>query len=155
YVDNIELDVSPERLRKFFNRVDGHYQISKGVRDLCVFSRHNISSDPPFSHLDLVSCRNVLIYMDPALQKRVLSILHYSLNPEGFLFLGGSESIGPFGELFLPVDLKHRLFRKKATAGGVALDFGAYVTTEAAARRAAREEGHTLWSALDVQREAD
>ncbi len=72
----------------------GDYQISKPVRELCVFSRHNMASDPPFSRLDLVSCRNVLIYMDTALQKRVLPILHYALNPDGFLFLGSSENVG-------------------------------------------------------------
>jgi two-component system CheB/CheR fusion protein len=92
YLDNIEIDVSPERLRRFFVRHDGHYQISKAVRELCVFSRHNMSADPLFSRLDLVSCRNVLIYMDAALQKWVLPLLHYALNPGGFLFLGSSDT---------------------------------------------------------------
>jgi two-component system CheB/CheR fusion protein len=155
YVDNIEIDVSPERLRRFFVRVDGHYQISKSVRDLCVFSRHNMSSDPPFSHLDMVSCRNVLIYMDAALQKRVLPILHYALNPDGVLFLGSSENIGPYGELFIPVDARFRIFRKKPVPIGVPLDFAAYVSPERRAHRTGREESGTLWSALDVQREAD
>src|SRR5437879_2179903 len=72
YVDNIEIDVSPERLRRFFIRTDGHYQICKAIRELCVFSRHSLGVDPPFSHLDLLSCRNVLIYMDATLHKRVL-----------------------------------------------------------------------------------
>jgi two-component system CheB/CheR fusion protein len=155
YVDNIEIDVSPERLRRFFNRIDGHYQISKAVRDLCVFSRHNMASDPPFSHLHLVSCRNVLIYMDPSLQKRVLPILHYSLNPNGLLFLGSSENIGPFGEMFDTVDPKHRIFRKRPMAGGLPLDFRAYMGPEAQARRVGRDEGGPTWTALDVQREAD
>lgn len=155
YVDNIEMDVSSERLRRFFIRIDGHYQISKSVRDLCVFSRHNMSSDPPFSHLDLITCRNVLIYMDAPLQRRVLPILHYALNPEGCLFLGSSESIGSFGDLFLPVDQKHRLFRKKAVSISVPLDFNSYVSTDGGARRLGREESPPLWSALDVQREAD
>src|SRR5262245_20842046 len=88
YVDNIEIDVSPERLRRFFVRSDGHYQISKSIRDQCVFSRHNMTADPPFSRLDLVSCRNVLIYMEASLQRRVLPILHYALNPDSYLFLG-------------------------------------------------------------------
>ncbi|MBV9126364.1 MAG: hypothetical protein JO112_23700, partial [Planctomycetes bacterium] len=100
YIDNIEADVSPERLRRFFNRVDSHYQISKSIRELCIFARHNLGDDPPFSHIDLVSCRNVLIYMDPTLQKRVLSILHYCLEPEGYLLLGPSENIGLFHDLF-------------------------------------------------------
>src|SRR5262249_30676598 len=86
YIDNIEIDVSPDRLRRFFIRVDGNYQINKAIREMCVFSRHNMAQDPPFSHLDLVTCRNVLIYMDAALQRRVLPVLHYSLNSGGFLF---------------------------------------------------------------------
>src|SRR5207244_290548 len=72
YVDNIEIDVSPERLRRYFARVDNSYHICKAVRELCVFSRHNLASDPPFSNLDVISCRNVLIYMDSPLQRRVL-----------------------------------------------------------------------------------
>jgi two-component system CheB/CheR fusion protein len=155
YVDNIEIDVSPERLRRYFVRVDGHYQISKAVRDLCVFSRHNVLADPPFSHLDMVSCRNVLIYLDSGLQKRVLPILHYALNPDGIMFLGSSENIGSFGELFVPLDAQHRIFRKKPVPIGVPLDFAAYVTHDRHFRRQGREDGGTLWSALDVQREAD
>jgi two-component system, chemotaxis family, CheB/CheR fusion protein len=155
YLDNIEIDVSPERLRRFFIRQDGHYQISKAIRELCVFSRHNMASDPPFSRLDLVSCRNVLIYMDAALQKRVLPILHYALNPDGFLFLGSSESIGLFGELFAPVDFKHRLFIKKPANHTMPLDFNAHRAPEGGGPRHGRDEGGALWSALDVQREAD
>jgi two-component system CheB/CheR fusion protein len=156
YVDNIEIDVSAERLRRFFNRVDGHYQITKSIRELCVFSKHNLCSDPPFSHLDLVSCRNVLIYMDATLQKRVLPILHYALNPDGFLFLGLSESVGPFTDLFNTVDSRHRIYSKRAVAPGVLLpvEFGAFAGGEGHLRRV-REEGGPLWSALDVQREAD
>jgi two-component system CheB/CheR fusion protein len=103
YLDNIEIDVSPERLRRFFVRSDGHYQISKAVREVCVFSRHNLTADPPFSRLDLASCRNVLIDMDAPLQKRVMPLLHYALNPNGFLLLGTSESIGTATDLFEPV----------------------------------------------------
>ncbi len=93
YLDNIEIDVSPARLRRFFVRQEGSYQISKAVRELCIFSKHNMSADPPFSRLDLISCRNVLIYMDVPLQRRVLPLLHYALNPTGFLFLGSSENV--------------------------------------------------------------
>ncbi|MFL5341819.1 MAG: chemotaxis protein CheB [Gemmataceae bacterium] len=155
YVDNIEIDVSPERLRRFFVRSNGNFQISKGVRDLCVFSRHNMAADPPFSRLDLVSCRNVLIYMDVALQKRVLPILHYSLHPEGYLLLGGSESVGSFTELFDTVDAKNRIFAKKATAVAAPLEFGSFPTVEGMARRPVRADGGVLWTALDVQKEAD
>jgi two-component system CheB/CheR fusion protein len=156
YIDNIEIDVSPERLRRFFNRADGHYQISKAIRELCVFSRHNLASDPPFSHLDLVSCRNVLIYMDGTLQKRVLPILHYALNADGYMFLGSSENVTPFAELFNVVDARHRIFSKCAGAGlTVPVEFGSFATAEPHLRRAGRDESGPLWSAQDVQREAD
>lgn len=155
YVDNIEIDVSPERLRRFFNRVDGSYQISKSVRELCVFSRHNLVHDPPFSHLDLVSCRNVMIYLDAALQRRVIPILHYSLNPSGILFLGSSESVGVFTDQFTAVDAKYRIFAKRAVHAPLPLEFTPYVVPEGMMRRAGREEGGPIWSALDVQREAD
>ena len=124
YLDNIEIDVSPPRLRRFFVRHNGHYQISKAVRELCVFSRHNIISDAPFSRLDLVSCRNMLIYMDVALQKKVIRLLHYSLNPKGFLFLGSSENIAGFSELFETVDGRNRIFVRAGTSSGMPIDFG-------------------------------
>ncbi len=155
YVDNIELDVPPERLRRFFAKVDGHYQIGKVVRDLCVFSRHNLATDPPFSRLDFISCRNVLIYMDVPLQKRVLPALHYALNPGGFLLLGSSESIGAFGDLFAVVDAKNRIYtRNHAGHAAPLLDFGSYNELGAALRFPA-VSAQASWSALDVQKEAD
>jgi two-component system CheB/CheR fusion protein len=155
YLDNIEVDVSPERLRRFFVRVDGHYQITKAIREHVVFSRHNLAHDPPFSHLDLVSCRNVLIYMDAPLQRRVLPILHYALNPGGTLFLGASENVGPFNDLFTPLDARHRIFTRNPAPTPSAVDFTPFITAEGPTRRAGREEGSPMWSALDVQREAD
>jgi two-component system CheB/CheR fusion protein len=154
YLDNIEIDVSPERLRRFFVRSEGHYQISKSVRELCVFSRHNMATDPPFSRIDLVSCRNVLIYMDAALQKRVMPLLHYALNPQGVLFLGSSENVGSASDLFEVVDAKHRLFVRNSAAS-VPLDFNANISNEGRPRPVGREEGPPLWTALDVQKEAD
>jgi two-component system CheB/CheR fusion protein len=154
YLDNIEVDVLPERLRRFFAKVDGHYQIGKAVRDLCVFSKHNLATDPPFSRLDLVSCRNLLIYLDTALQRRVLPILHYALNPGGFLVLGSSETIGGSGELFSIVDGKHRIYAKNAVGTiGLPLDFGTF--TEPFGGQPPHLPGRASWSALDVQKEAD
>ncbi|HZW29301.1 MAG TPA: CheR family methyltransferase, partial [Isosphaeraceae bacterium] len=155
YLDNIEMDVSPERLRRFFIRSDGHYQISKAVRELCVFSRHNITTDPPFNRLDLVSCRNLLIYMDAVLQKRVIPLLHYALKPGGFLLLGTSETIGPdAANLFEVVDTKNRLYARSSTAVAP-LEFPQRIPTEIPPRLPGREEGGPLWTALDVQKEAD
>jgi two-component system, chemotaxis family, CheB/CheR fusion protein len=106
-------DVSPERLHRFFVQVEGGYQIGKPVRELCVFARQNLISDPPFSRMDLISCRNVLIYLGAPLQKKLLPIFHYGLNPTGFLLLGSSETIGDFAELFTLFDKKHKLYAKK------------------------------------------
>ena len=155
YLDNIEIDVSPHRLRRFFVRHNGHYQISKSVRELCVFSRHNIISDAPFSHLDLVSCRNMLIYMDVPLQKKVIRVLHYALNPKGFLFLGSSENIAGFSDLFDPVDAGHRIFSRAGTSSGMPIDFGPAHGAGTLVASAEREDRGPLWNALDVQKEAD
>jgi two-component system CheB/CheR fusion protein len=113
YPPSIEADVSPERLRLHFTRVDAGYRVSKSVRDLCVFARQDLTKDPPFSHLDLILCRNVLIYMDTVLQKKLLSVFHYALNPGGFLMLGQAESVGAQGGLFSLVDKKLRIHRRK------------------------------------------
>ncbi|MEH2029796.1 MAG: chemotaxis protein CheB [Nostoc sp.] len=117
YAENQMVEVSPERRRRFFNAIEGGgYQISKAVREVCVFARQDLGSDPPFSNLDLISCRNVLIYLGEALQKRILPIFHYSLNPTGFLLLGTSESTGKYSDLFTPIDKKYKIYTKKLTA---------------------------------------
>jgi two-component system CheB/CheR fusion protein len=105
--------VSPERRRRFFQRDGGTYVVSKDVRDLCIFSPHSVIKDPPFSRIDLVSCRNLLIYFGPDIQKQVIPIFHYSLRPSGYLFLGTSENVGPFSDLFAPVDKSQRIFQAR------------------------------------------
>src|SRR5881296_857682 len=116
YPDNIELDVAGARLRRFFVKVDGQHQVRKAVRELCVFARHNLATDPPFSKMDLIVCRNVLIYLEPELQKRVLSIFHYALKDPGFLMLGVAETVGPLADFFSIVDKKYRVYAKKPTS---------------------------------------
>ena len=106
-------DVSPERLKRFFTKTDGGYRVVKMLRDMCIFARHDLTRDPPFSRLDLVVCRNVLIYLDLPLQKRLISVFHYALKPRGFLMLGPAETAGPQG-FFTLTDKKWRLFRKVA-----------------------------------------
>jgi two-component system, chemotaxis family, CheB/CheR fusion protein len=130
YSEALLADVSPERLRRFFIHMDGAYQIVKPVREMCIFAKQNVAKDPPFSHLDLVSCRNLLIYLAPVLQKRVIPTLHYALNPNAYLMLGGAESLGTFAEYFAAVDKKNKIYQKKKLAyrpvtyfGG--LDYGA------------------------------
>jgi len=123
YPDSCVAAVSPERLRLFFSQVEGGYRINKAIREMCVFARHNLFADPPFSHMDLISCRNVLIYMDSVLQKQVMPIFHYALDPGGFLMLGSSEGIGKFSDLFEVVDRKHRIYSKKSVPGAHRFDF--------------------------------
>ncbi|HYE01913.1 MAG TPA: chemotaxis protein CheB [Phycisphaerales bacterium] len=123
YPAGIAEDVSPERLRRFFVRLEGGYQISKPIRERCVFARQDLTRDPPFSKLDLIVCRNVLIYLGQPLQQRIISIFHYALRPTGFLMLGGSETTGPHGELFAVVDKKHRIYRKKLVDARPELEF--------------------------------
>jgi two-component system CheB/CheR fusion protein len=124
YLENQMLGVSEERRQRFFVPVErGGYRISKAVRELCVFARQNLGIDPPFSNLDLISCRNVLIYLAEPLQKRVLAIFHYSLNPTGFLMLGTSESTGKSSEFFTLADGSSKIFTKKLTATRPRLSF--------------------------------
>lgn len=114
YAKTLAHDISPERLRRFFVEEEGGYRVVKPLREMVVFARQNLVSDPPFSRMDLISCRNLLIYLEPSLQKQAMPIFHYALKPEGFLFLGASESIGTFTDLFEPADKKHKIYSKKA-----------------------------------------
>jgi two-component system, chemotaxis family, CheB/CheR fusion protein len=123
YHQNLLTDISPERLRRFFTPADGGYQISKLVRELCIFARQNLTSDPPFSRLDLISCRNMLIYLEPVLQKKVMPIFHYALNTSGFLMLGSSEGIGNAGDLFAIADKKNRIYKSKITSSRMNFNF--------------------------------
>jgi two-component system, chemotaxis family, CheB/CheR fusion protein len=115
YKPGMMTGVSQERLRRFFVEVDGGYQIGKPVRELCVFAKQNLIAEPPFSQLDLISCRNVLIYLGAELQKRLIPIFHYALKPQRFLILGTSESIGGFSDLFAPLDKKSKIYARKST----------------------------------------
>ncbi len=119
YMENISLDVSAARLRRFFVKTDRGYQISKSIREACIFAKQDLTADPPFSRMDLISCRNVLIYLGPVLQKRAFPMFHYALKPRGFLLLGSSETVGIFEELFALVDKSHKIYTKKvSTAAG-------------------------------------
>jgi two-component system, chemotaxis family, CheB/CheR fusion protein len=109
-------EVPAAKLRRYFVRKNGGWQISRVIRDLCTFARQNLCEDPPFSRLDLISCRNVLIYLSPALQRRCIPLFYYALNPRGFLALGNSETIGGFANLFELVDKRNKIYRKKSMA---------------------------------------
>ena len=120
YPASIAADVSPERLARFFaQEPDGSaYRIHKGIRDMLVFSEQDVIKDPPFSKLDLISCRNLLIYMGGELQKKLIPLFHYALNPGGLLFLGTSETVGEFADLFATLDRKSKLYQRKEDVHG-------------------------------------
>ena len=120
YPASIATDISPERLARFFTpEADGSvYRIHKGIRDMLVFSEQNVIPDPPFSRLDMISCRNLLIYTGGELQEKLIPLFHYTLKPGGVLFLGTSESVGEFANLLAVVDLKAKLYRRKLGLDG-------------------------------------
>ncbi|TDH27940.1 PAS domain S-box protein [Segetibacter sp. 3557_3] len=105
--------VSPERLQKFFSKIDGHYRINKSIRDMCVFAPQNLFKDPPFSRINLVSCCNLLIYLDIVLQKKIMANFHYALKPNGYLLLGKSETTNSSSNLFVQIDKKVKIYQKK------------------------------------------
>jgi two-component system CheB/CheR fusion protein len=121
YPDSIAADVSSDRLNRFFKSEDSAYRLKKLIRDMVIFALQDVATDPPFSRIDLISCRNLLIYMSADLQRRVIPLFHYALNPEGYLFLGTSETIGEFGELFQPVNRRWKIFRRKPGLGNAGL----------------------------------
>jgi two-component system CheB/CheR fusion protein len=110
---NIAADLSPERLVRYFAQTEHGYTVGKPIREMVIFAPQNVIMDPPFPRIDILSCRNLLIYMTPELQKKILPLFHYSLNPGGILFLGSAETIGGFGDLFEPLDAKSRLYRRR------------------------------------------
>jgi len=153
YPVSLLTQVSPQRLARFFIRTERGHQIAKEVRDLCVFARHNLAQDPPFSRLDLVSCCNVLIYLGDVLQRKVWSILQYALKPSGFLVLGPSESVGTRSDIFHQVEKTHKIYRMLPVESAPALRLS----------EGRRSEGRVSFQAKaaesvtgpDVQREAD
>ncbi len=151
YPDVIAQDVSPERLRRFFVRVDRGYQINKSIRENCVFARQDVIDDPPFGHTDLISCRNLLIYLDSALQSRVLPVFHYSLNPTGLLVLGNMESIAVASDLFSVIDKQHHIFGRKPGPTRLPSNMAPGGVRE----KADPVKVRTTLSGLDLQKKAD
>jgi two-component system CheB/CheR fusion protein len=135
YPENISADLNPERLRRFFTRIDGSYRVSQTVRELCVFAQQDLTRDPPSSRIDLIACRNVLIYLEPPVQKKLMNLFHYALKPGGFLLLGQAETAGPSADLFSVVDKGHKLYVKKSVQtpprGRVRLVRGPHLTPRA------------------------
>ena len=124
YLESIAAEVSPDRLRRFFRKVNDRFQVAKFIRDLCIFAKHDVTRDPPFSRIDLISCRNVLIYLDPALQGHVFSLFHYALKPNGFLALGRSETVGQSTDFFELLNPQHLVYTPKAVPGPIGVKLG-------------------------------
>ena len=159
YPESLIADVSPERLRRFFTKIDRGYQVSKRVRDCCIFARQNLISDPPFSHIDIVSCRNVLIYFNQQLQNQIITTFHYALDPDGYLFLGTSESLRDYADIFNPVDRKNKVYLRTGGAPSAVhrlanpLNVSLLPTSLRGGEYSSRPlEG---WSELELQRAAD
>ena len=154
YPESIRDDIAPGRLQRFFVKTPGGYQISKIIRDICVFAVQNVIKDPPFSRLDLICCRNLMIYLGAVLQKKVLHTFHYALRPGRFLMLGTSETIGSFADLFATVDKKSKIYSKKSVAALPGYDFTTlpHAVTMPAADQTRPERTP---SALDLQHEAE
>jgi two-component system CheB/CheR fusion protein len=161
YKETIEADLSPIRLRRFFHRIDSGYQISKSIRDLCIFSTQNVFSDPPFSRIDLVSCRNVMIYLSQSLQRRIIPVFHYALNPKGFLLIGNTEGLlGSGPELFDMADKKQKIYRKKSVPTPLPFGFSVQMAeytpgdnVDNVSAKVAAVEAAPM--PVDLQREAD
>lgn len=138
YPESISADVSAERLRRFFTRTEGGFRINKTIRDLCIFARQDITRDPPFSKLDLILCRNVLIYLGTNLQKRLMSVFHYALKNTGFLMLDSAETVGAGVDHFSVIDKRYKLYARKMASGHTDMDFpiGDYSKVKPAAARA-------------------
>lgn len=154
YPESIEAEVTPERLRRFFRKEDHVYRIEKSIRDACVFAHQNVTHDPPFSHVDLISCRNVLIYLTTPLQRRVLPTFHYALNAPGFLVLGTAETVGENTDLFELADRNNRIYIKKPNANRPHLQFGP-VDYKTAGGLEVHRGGQRHAVPAEFQREAD
>jgi two-component system CheB/CheR fusion protein len=154
YLENIAADLTDERLNRYFTKIEGGgYQVGKNLREMCLFTRHNLIDDPPFYKLDLISCRNVLIYLR-SVQKNIIPRFHYALKPTGFLMLGPSEAAGS-GDLFSLVDREHRIYARRETARKPRLFHAGARASRPDAAADGTPTAPELWNGADVQKEVD
>jgi len=146
-------NITPDRLKKFFKKIDGHYQVEKTIRETCIFSQQNLLKDPPFSRMDLISCQNVLIYLENEPQQKILRTFHYALKPTGFLFLGKSETIGNATDLFDPLDKKVRLYSRRTTTNPRQVDITTSTPIYAAPLKQIVEKGSR--TVFDIEKEME
>ena len=152
YPDSITQEVSAERLRRFFVRIDRGFQVAKSIRESCIFARQDVTSDPPFGHMDLISCRNVLIYVDVSLQRKILPIFHYSLKDTGILLLGSAESIASASDLFFVIDKQAHIYGRKAAPLRLTMTLTPHLSAPAEANGPIM---HTTAQGVDIQKKAD
>jgi len=155
YGEGVLGDVSAERLRRYFFKTDGGYRVNKTIREMCIFARQNLVNDPPFSNLDLISCRNVLIYLGPTLQRKVMPVFHYALRTGGLLMLGASETIGGYAELFSLVDSKSKAYLKKGAGVRPSVSFSHGIHEVPAVADQNVVVSNTAPTIADVQKQAD
>jgi two-component system CheB/CheR fusion protein len=158
YPENIQGDVSSQRLRRFFNKVEGGFRISENIRGMCIFAQHNVLNDPPFSQMDLICCRNLLIYLETVLQNKIISLFHNALRPSGFLALGGSESLGTATNLFAQEDRNYKIFSKKTTGVHQMAAFSLNTPEERGEYGPVRlpaNKPDSVWNYADLQKEFD
>jgi two-component system CheB/CheR fusion protein len=158
YPESVSTEISPERLRRYFLKVERGYQVSKRVRDICIFARQNLSNDPPFSHIDLLSCRNVMIYFNQMLQRQVLLTFHYALESGGYLLLGMSESLRDYGDIFNTIDRKHKIYEKAGLNLPVSYEpahNSGLVHRGGFSRSSDAQIDSNIWPELELQRAAD
>lgn len=156
YPEGIASELSPTQLRRFFGKANGRYQINKALREMIIFARQDLTKDPPFSNLDLISCCNVLIYLEHSLQKKVFESFQYALKPDGFLILGKAETITAFPELFSVVDKKHRIYSRKPVRARFALESAGDQRSPLERGAASqRVETRVFDTRLELQREVD
>ncbi len=157
YPETSMIELSPERQQRFFVKSDRGFQVAKRVRDTCIFAKQNLCNDPPFSHIDILSCRNVMIYFNPVLQRQIMSTFHYALEPGGYLLLGMSEGLRDFGEAFTTVDRKCKIYTKigsSLAASSEATRSYRASSVNPVGRPLADNEA-TSWAELELQRAAD
>jgi two-component system CheB/CheR fusion protein len=158
YPESLATEISPERLRRFFVKVDRGYQVSKRIRDTCIFARQNLCNDPPFSHIDILSCRNVMIYFNQVLQRQVMVTFHYALEQGGYMLLGMSEGLRDYSEIFSTVDRKHKIYIKTGVSTPHSYEVPRiYAPTQNAslARSVGLPMESTIWPEMELQRAAD
>src|SRR5881409_2427902 len=148
--------ISAERLRRFFVKTNGSYQINKTIRKICVFAKQNVTADPPFSKLDLIICRNLLIYLGPPLQKKLLPIFHYSLKPAGFLVLGDFETVGEFDNIFKVANKRFKIYSRKPVVTRKPLDFSTtYIAERKIGKPAVNRPAESQIPEPEIFKEAD